>query len=46
MCNKLHKYFVVKMEGGISDKKFVRVFAEPPDNDVKKLFIGIFLPTL
>ena len=30
------------MEGGISDKKFVRVFAEPPDNDVKKLFIGIF----
>ena len=30
------------MEGGISDKKFVHVFAESPDNDVKKHFIGIF----
>ena len=36
MCNKYHKCFVVKMEGGISNKTVVRFFAESADNDVKK----------
>ena len=42
MCNKHHKCFAVKMEGGISNKTVVCFFAESADNDIKKSFIGVF----
>ena len=40
MCNKYHKYhkyFVVKMEGGISSKTIVHFFGESANRDGKKL---------
>ena len=45
ICNKFHKYhkyFVVKMEGGISNKTIVCFFAESGNDDVIKNFIGVF----
>ena len=50
MCNKYHKYhkyFVVKMEGGISSKTIVHFFGESANKDRwKKTSLVFFLPTL
>ena len=42
ICNKYHKYFAFKMEGGISNKTIVRFFVEPAVDEIKKNFIGLF----
>ena len=34
------------MEGGISNKTIIRFFVESANDDAKKSFIGVFLPTL
>ena len=46
MCNKYHKYFVVKSEGGISNRTTVRFLTESANDDIKKNNSFFFLPTL
>ena len=42
MCNKFHKYFVVKLEGGFQIRTTVRYFGESADDDVKKTSSVLF----
>ena len=36
-----HKFYVVGIKGGISNKTIVRLSAESAEDDVKKNFIGV-----